>query len=752
MKWNSVVLSFSFPSKKINDENDPITQHQYRLEPLDIKTIQDYTSGKTTHVVASRRNTAKGLQALVNAKPIVTDSFIDALVTATTPVPNTSDLLDPKPSPLEQDFDANWPDAALYLPDAGKEPTLRPPEAYNPKLERGEVFAGFTFVFLDSGQFDALQAPINDGHGKALIYELNPGQTTLDQVIEYITNVSGYKDINELQGSNQHKKGVVVVRLRPKGEWSDWMTNLQQRVDVKLGLRSVEQNEFLDAILQNDASPLRRPLEDGEESESQKAYEMAPDEATKPPSIKTSSSDVNALDHDRHQSARNNRASSPIEPKVPPSSASEREQPTQAQQENAKPSEATAAGPTRRRGRRGIVTSRFTGFDDFGASQSVQDQRVSEQLEPSQPQSAVPAKSTRSQTSTTHPPAPGPRIAVKRSLSPSPDPEAAVDELLPGAAAMKRRRLERSTPAVETGGKRKASDDIKDESSSNKKSKIKVEDVDYNALLRSRREAEDEAARQDQEALKEALAMEGLSVEDMKNLVQVEELEIPVRSRSFNDNDGGESHESPSNGRWDERWNGRKNFKGFKRRGQNSEPRQRRHKVFVPTEEVQKKSFGLGEEYWGGNRDTHNDTQRSNKSQRETQDRDDGDSSKFRRRRDAVRKSRQEDEDRQVAEDIEPEEVIQPTRNDRVGRRAMEKARERDMAIAEESESTQHPTQTLRAETQTKKSKGKRPAREEPEPAPMPKRQSRLDSGRRAAQQEDEGDAPKFKFRRRKKD
>ena len=772
IKWNPIVLSFSLSSKR-NHGDDDLAPYQYRLEPLDIKTIHDCVIGKTTHLVAAKRNTAKGLQALIQGRPIVGYTFVDALVSATTPVPNQADPSDPLPSPLEDDFDANFPNPLPYLPDASKEPVQRPPEAFSPNPERAEVFSGFTFVFLDSDQYEILQDPINDGHGKALIYELEPGQTTVNQVVEYVTNVSGYKDINELQSATQNKKGVVVVRMRPRGEWHDWTLNLQGRVDQKLGLRSVDQNEFLDFILQNDASVLRRPIEDGGESESQTVGGSAPEKTAKPSMNAPSSDTVNASSsstvraptsdnvefrNEQDHARKHEQLPSQTELKAPPSSVNESTDTTQADQREAKQSASASAGPTRRRGRRGMITSRFAGFDDFDASQSVQDNIKMEKPESSPPQTSAPAKSTRSQTSVAQITSSQPPATQKRPPSPLPDPEAAVDELLPGAAAMKRRRLEHGTPGPETGSKRKTSGDIREEPTSSKKPKTKVEDVDYSALLRSRREAEDEAARQDQEALKEALAIEGLSVEDMKNLVNVEEMDMPVRSRSFNIAEKGESDRRESNKRWEERWNGRKNFKGFKRKGHEGEAEQRRHKVFVPMEDAKPKSFGLGEEYWNdlSNRNrSSNDTQSQperSRGRRAAQLVEEEDPNKFRRRRGINREARQEGEESPVVGDVESEDVTQSTRNEQLRQKAKERASERGVGGIMEGDSTQHPTQTLRAETQTQKGKGKRPARGEPELAPQPKRQSRLNTGQKLVNREDEGDDLKFRFRRRRQE
>ncbi|KMP06513.1 hypothetical protein CIRG_06194 [Coccidioides immitis RMSCC 2394] len=81
IKWCPVVLSFSFGSQ----EEDPLIHAQSRLEDLDIKTILPYIVDKTTHVVQKKRNTAKGLQALINGKHIVDPAYIEHLVSDEAP-------------------------------------------------------------------------------------------------------------------------------------------------------------------------------------------------------------------------------------------------------------------------------------------------------------------------------------------------------------------------------------------------------------------------------------------------------------------------------------------------------------------------------------------------------------------------------------------------------------------------------------------------------------------------------------------
>ncbi|KAL8835409.1 MAG: hypothetical protein Q9170_003338, partial [Blastenia crenularia] len=244
-------------SKDLKTGKDPLAALRTRLEDTDIKVFSNYVIEKTTHVVQAKRNTAKGLQALINGKYIVTDSFIDALIYATTP----TDLdIDESLSPLEEDFDKNWPDAMQYVPPRGNEPRERPIEKFAPDSERMNVFEGYTVVVCDKAQFESLQAPITNGGGKVLYFQLKPGQTTTDELVGFIKNVAGEKGLGELEDGSEGK-GVVVVKFRGGKDDFDWAARLGTEASLALDLRFIEQNEFLDAILMNDASVLRRPLE-----------------------------------------------------------------------------------------------------------------------------------------------------------------------------------------------------------------------------------------------------------------------------------------------------------------------------------------------------------------------------------------------------------------------------------------------------------------------------------------------------------
>jgi nibrin len=253
LTWVPIVLTFSFSTKEHNA--NPYTNLYETLGPLDIKVLIEYEREYTTHLVAKKRNTSKGLQALINGKYIVHNpSFVNALVAAATPN-------DGGRAPLEEDFEANFPDPLRYLPPKGEEPTQRDESAYEPNNLRQDMFDGYTFVFYERRQYDTLLATITEGKGKALISEAIPDETTVDGFVKYVKNVAGEKGLEEFDDGSEGR-GVVVVRFNPvKGAGASWFADFGRQVQMRLDHRFVEQNEFLDAILGNDASVLRRPLE-----------------------------------------------------------------------------------------------------------------------------------------------------------------------------------------------------------------------------------------------------------------------------------------------------------------------------------------------------------------------------------------------------------------------------------------------------------------------------------------------------------
>lgn len=468
IKWQPVVLTFSFSSKELKAQ-DPLAQVRSRLEDLDIKTIIPYAVGHTTHVVQNKRNTAKGLQALVNGKYIVQDSYIDAVVYAATPndLENLESL-----SPLEADFDAAWPDPAGHLPPPGKEPVRRPAEAFAPNPNRSNIFEGYTFVFGDSGQFDSLKDPINNAHGKALHYPVENGVTTPEEIVRFMRNADGYKG---LAADREGPGGVVLVRFRAKGSYEQWSIDLGNQVALMTDQRVIEQSEFLDAILGNDASPLCRPL----------------------PSLGPTQ---NAGDVGRPQRGQ---ASPPLEPPEPLESSQPLE-PSQrlGQSQPPEPLDSSQQHKPKPRSQRvrGFV-SRMKAFDDGFDVDSIpaytpEDNdlppAVDEQLEQRPEQEAT-------------------RLEEE---------EDAMSSLLPGATAMKRRRGEtdqhKQSPVPVQATPRP-----------------KRQKLDVREAARRHREAEEDAERERREA--EDASLKDTGVENLKDLAIVEEMEVPPRAPTGDD-------------------------------------------------------------------------------------------------------------------------------------------------------------------------------------------------------------------------
>ncbi|KAL8960128.1 MAG: hypothetical protein Q9183_005516, partial [Haloplaca sp. 2 TL-2023] len=548
LKWRPVVLCVSFSSKDSKGGKDPFGALRTRVEDVDIKIAPNYIIGKTTHVVQAKRNTAKGLQALINAKHIVTDSFIDALIYATTP----TDLdHDESLSPLELDFEKNWPDEMQHVPLKGNEPQERPMELFAPNSERGSVFEGYTFVFCEKGQFDQLQPPITNGGGKAFWFKLNAKQTTTEELVGYVKNVAGEKGLGELEDGSEGK-GIVVVKFRGGKDEFEWAAQLVQQASLALDLRFIEQNEFMDAILMNDASVLRRPLEMMDEDEEAESTNPGPPQnGTMPP------------------------ARDP-EPEV-----------------------SQPVPPVQRRPR-GPIKSRFKGFSD-------DDDDDSKPSLSSVPQHSAPPQSQQSQgatSNTQHAPPNNISSQAPPSTRKRPHPEDDfsdnnedfVDTLLPAATAMKRRRIEEARLRGEdpaSASFTKPPGPAASTRNAQARKPLAEQPIDIKKSMQERRAAADEAALRREESFRQDL--DDVDIEAMRDLAVVEEFNIVPRSKrpSKSQTNGN----GMGAGRWDPAWNGRKNFKKFRRQGEEG-VRRRGAQVIVPLEEVKRKAQGIGEGYW----------------------------------------------------------------------------------------------------------------------------------------------------------
>jgi hypothetical protein len=111
-------------------------------------------------------------------------------------------------------------------------------------------------------------------------------------------------------------------------------------------------------------------------------------------------------------------------------------------------------------------------------------------------------------------------------------------------------------------------------------------------LEAARKHREEEEQQREAEQDERPPDEEDVDVDQLKNLAIVEEMDMPLRKPS--------EREEESTERWDDQWNGRKNFKKFRRKGE-ARSRPRMQAVIVPLEEVTRKEYGVGENYWSSN-------------------------------------------------------------------------------------------------------------------------------------------------------
>ncbi|KAK1753421.1 hypothetical protein QBC47DRAFT_386349 [Echria macrotheca] len=586
IRWHPVVLSFSFTSKELRA--DPWTTLRVSLEQLDIKYSSEYETS-TSHVVSKKRNTSKGLLALINGKYIVTDSFISAIVEAAT---LREDAVEGEPSPLEDDFEANWPNALEHLPPRGEEPTARPAESYAPNEGRQEVFEGYTFVFYEKKQYENLFPVITSGRGKALFKEVIPKETNIDDFIRYVKGIAGEKGLGVFEDGSEGR-GVVVVRYIPAKEGNvEWFAQFLTSVAQRLDHRPIDQREFLEAILACDASMLRRPLEE--------------DKGSQPTSG----------------------AANGTETRV------DLEQPPQHDIVPAARQDEPAPAPRRGRPRRPAV-GRFKGFaldsdpeEESPAPEPVEDKRQDVTL--AGPAARLPDSLFVSQQNDSmemeaeeeQPRRVTRASARKRPLSPLPDRDnsAFMDGIAPSAAAAKRRRVETGqTPIPASPTPEVPADEDEEmavESPPKKGAKTKAAkgrgkkaagENDVLELARQRREEEQGEAMAAAEDRARADGADDIDYAAIRALHIIEECEVRVPSGKQAPNS---RDQEIADGRWDPRWNGRRNFKRFKKQGEAGG--RGPAKVVFGLEEVKPKEYGIGDDYWLEN-------ERSNPQNTETQ-------------------------------------------------------------------------------------------------------------------------------------
>jgi nijmegen breakage syndrome protein 1 len=176
------------------------------------------------------------------------------------------------------------------------------------------------------------------------------------------------------------------------------------------------------------------------------------------------------------------------------------------------------------------------------------------------------------------------------------DNEDVMDNVAPAAQAFKKRKLLEEVARKQRGESTPppAAQISTAEKPMTKKKASKEIDVQEILIRKQAEEAEkaaQELARTEREALQETL--EGMSIDEIRHLAIVEEM--PVVRKAPPPRVTAHADESD---RWEERWNGRKNFKKFRRRGADQNERRVAGRVIVQLEEVKEKDFGIGDEYW----------------------------------------------------------------------------------------------------------------------------------------------------------
>jgi hypothetical protein len=546
--WRPMV--FTYASRESKDSKARSAQ----LHALDIKTTGDFLFDKTTHVISQKRNLPKVLTGLVAGKHIVTPDFLDAVLKVATC--SAGEAENYEPSRLEEDFDEWWPKEKEYVPPVGAEPVARPQEMLEPDPSRAEVFSGLTFIFLVESQYNSLLEPVSGGGGKGLFFDVKPGETTVEEYVDYVHSVAGKKKRGR---TNADKLPVVTVRLAgyPDG-MEEWAAKFVTGVDQTLNQRSILQNEFLDVIITKDRASLQRP----------------PTETASIPSTV---------------------------PETAPTRRSTRD-PTPMSQSRA-PTPAKSASPekvepvktiTRKRIHRPKTGGRFTGFDDYEPPPKrtkVEDAPMEDVQESAQP-SVLSFRASQQRAGSPIQEQNTQRAPVHDTV----EKEEQMDSLFPAAAAIKRQRAATRVPSASvepeaSGPVQRTIGKGKEVIQKLQRAQAKADSKELNVreYARIRIKEEEERRKADEESLREAL--EGIDIDKIRNNTAIEDMELRPRTDRVT-----ARQSQPDGERWNPEWNGRKNFKKFRRRG--AERGLPTHKVIVALEEAPpKKGFGVGDAF-----------------------------------------------------------------------------------------------------------------------------------------------------------
>ncbi|KAI7516069.1 hypothetical protein KC343_g23444, partial [Hortaea werneckii] len=193
---------------------------------------------------------------------------------------------------------------------------------------------------------------ITSGGGKALLWEVQIGESKVEDVVDYVRQVAGGKKADKNFRLSQHegRGGVVIVRINERDEnRHHWTAPFMQELEQTLDQRAILQGELLDPILTLDTSDLRRQLPESQDEEWSTGNGQ--------PSTSKRRSPVQE-DHLQPDSMQQESSAQQDPPNAQPQA--------EEQQVDVQPEpEAPSATATRRRNRRPLGQSRFKAFDDF---------------------------------------------------------------------------------------------------------------------------------------------------------------------------------------------------------------------------------------------------------------------------------------------------------------------------------------------------------------------------------------------------
>lgn len=588
------MLGFSFTKAEL-EQNNALKVMRDVLHPLDIRLTQDSNLTDVTHVFSKKRQNPRVLLALIQGKYVVNQGFLDAVATAAAQVVDENGN---EASSLETDFEGNWPDATKYLPPAADGPGNEQPNgSFSPDPRRRTIFDGYTFIFYHRKRFDDLLHVITSAKGKALLREVEPARTEIDDFIRYVKTVAGEKGLGEFEDGSEGR-GVVVVRHTPQGEeHSEWYLNFYNQVALRLDHRPIEPRDLLPAILDVEPEQLRRPLEveptPHDSGEWPRSFRLCPAHvADKEIAIQDPIPSRGEADHGAAMDIDMVPDSPVIEDSPPP--------------------------PYRPRGRgtqRRAFKSTFKGFDVA----SDDDDDEPEVQAHSQPPLSAPADESQGMFMTQPDEMPGlaqnpethaPGASRSQRKRPAPFPERDImEELAPTAARIKRMRLEGRDDALPTTvpptaaisepepepvpSKPKGKSAAKTAKGRGRGKKKTSEDSDDELLDQFITAAQqEEAERQRESDLIRRQLLEGeIDLGEIRKATVTQT--IHVRRRDVQP----EPSDEPQ--RWNPRWNGLRNFKKFRKQtdegagGGRAQPRK-----IVSLQPVKAKEYGMNDEYW----------------------------------------------------------------------------------------------------------------------------------------------------------